>query len=86
MLNMRELWTDARLDDFASNVDRRFDDLDTAVRDLRGEMHGLRGEMHDNFARVEGRIDKLYHGILWLGGGALVTFVVGFAGLIVTQL
>jgi len=79
MLNMRELWTDARLDDFASNVDRRFDDLDTAVRDLRGEMH-------DNFARVEGRIDKLYHGILWLGGGALVTFVVGFAGLIVTQL
>jgi hypothetical protein len=47
----------------------------------------------NGFSRIGFRLNKRnrhghagagYHGILWLGGGALVTFVVGFAGLIVT--
>ena len=43
MLNVREAWTDERLDDFARNVDQRFDRLETKVedgfRELRREIN-----------------------------------------------
>ena len=42
--------------------------------------------MEARFERVEGRIDDLHRTILQLGAGAVVTLVVGFAGIIVTQL
>jgi hypothetical protein len=38
------------------------------------------------FERIDQRFDDLNSRILRLGGGALITFVVGFAGLIGTQL
>jgi hypothetical protein len=83
MLTMREAWTDERFDDFARNVDHRSDRLenkmDEGFRDLRGEMNA-------KFARVEERIDDINRTMLRLGGGALATFAVGFAGLIATQL
>ena len=36
---MRESWTDERLDDFATNVDRRFDRVEADLRELRTEMN-----------------------------------------------
>jgi len=35
---MRESWTDARLDDFRADVDRRFDKVEGDISELRGEM------------------------------------------------
>jgi hypothetical protein len=35
---MRESWTDARLDDFRAEVDRRFDKVEGEIRELRSEM------------------------------------------------
>lgn len=41
MLNMRESWTDERLDDFAKHVDRRFDEVDRRLDRLEDQMGGL---------------------------------------------
>ena len=79
MLNMREAWTDERLDDLNTKVDDLGRRMDGGFRDLRGEMNA-------KFARVEERIDDIDRTMLRLGGGALVTSAVGFAGLIATQL
>jgi hypothetical protein len=89
----RMSWTDERMDDFAANVDRRFDEVDRRFGEVdrrfdrvEEDMRTLRSEMNGRFERVEERLDDVNRTILRLGGGALVTFVVGFAGLIATQL
>lgn len=49
MLNMRESWTDERLDDFAGNVDQLFDRLegrmDDGFREIRQEISGMKRSM-----------------------------------------
>lgn len=41
MYSMREGWTDARLDDFAANVDRRFDAVDRRLDAVEAELKAL---------------------------------------------
>lgn len=79
METMTERWTDGRMDDLNAKVDDLGRRVDHGFRDLRVEMNA-------KLERVEGRIDEVNRTMLLLGGGALVTFVVGFAGLIATQL
>jgi hypothetical protein len=38
---MRESWTDARLDDFAANVDKRFDAVDKRLDAVETELRAL---------------------------------------------
>lgn len=90
---MRESWTDERLDDFRAETARRLDGLDARFDkvDARFDKVDERFEKVDaRFERLEARIDekfdRLYQVILIFGGGSIVTFVVGFASLIVTQL
>lgn len=49
MLNVREAWTDERLDDFARNVDQRFDraesKMEDGFRELRKEMNAMHRAM-----------------------------------------
>jgi hypothetical protein len=56
-------------------VDRRLDGVDADIRELRGAV-----------AQIGVRIDEMNRTILRLGTGSLITFVLGFAGLIATQL
>jgi phage host-nuclease inhibitor protein Gam len=62
MEQMREAWTDERLDDLARRMDRGFDRVDADIRELRGEMReeftALRGEMTDGFASVRGELNQ----------------------------
>jgi hypothetical protein len=86
---MRESWTDARLDDFRSEVDRRFDGVDkrfdkveAEIRDLRGEVKELRGETKSGFEAMH---KTMTNGVLILSG----SYIAGFAalvGLVATQL
>jgi hypothetical protein len=75
MLNMREAWTDERLDDFARNVDKRFDRLESKVedgfRELRKEMNAMH-RMMNQFAVVM--------------IAALVGLIATQLGLIITQI
>jgi hypothetical protein len=93
----RMTWTDERMDDFAAHtyrrfdaVDRRFDAVERRMEDgfnrVDADLRELRTEMNMRFERVESRIDDINRTMLRLGGGAIATFVVGFAGLIATQL
>lgn len=94
---VRESWTDERLDAFSAHVDRRFDAVDRRFDAIERrvdkgfdrvdrEIGSLRTEMNSRFERVESRIDDVNRTMLRLGGGAIVTFVVGFAGMIATQI
>jgi hypothetical protein len=79
---MRESWTDARLDDFRGEVNRRFDKVEGEVRDLRGEVNELRSEMKSGFEAMH---KTMINGVLILSG----SYIAGFAalvGLVATQL
>lgn len=82
---MRNSWTDDRLDDFGREVWRRFDDVDRRFGEVNGRLDRLEDRVEAGFDRINGRIDQLHRAIWILGSGALVTFVVGFAGVVVTQ-
>jgi hypothetical protein len=43
----RVAWTDERLDDLVTRIDKQFEALDTSVRELRAEMRELRAEMRE---------------------------------------
>jgi len=75
---MRESWTDARLDDFRAEVNRRFDKVEGEVRDLRGEVNELRSEMKSGFESIN---RTMIHGVIALSAA----YIAGFAA-IVTQL
>jgi hypothetical protein len=82
---MRESWTDARLDDFRGDVDRRFDEVyrrfdkvEGDIRELRGEVKEIRSEMKSGFESIN---RTMIHGVIALSAA----YIAGFAA-IVTQL
>ncbi len=76
---MRESWTDERLDDFRAETARRLDGIDARLEKIEERLDV-------KFERINERFDSLHRMMLQFGGGALITFAVGFASLIVTQL
>jgi hypothetical protein len=87
---MRESWTDARMDDLNGKVDDLGRRMDNGFNRVDADLRALREETSQRFERVDGRIDDLHEAIhrtmLQLGAGVIVTLVVGFAGIIATQL
>jgi hypothetical protein len=78
----RVTWTDERLDDLSRRMDQGFARVDADLRSL-GERIDAQG------ASLNGRIDALQHTMLTMMHAVLaltVTTLLGFAGLIVTQL
>jgi len=78
MLNMRESWTDERLDDFAKHVDHRFDEVDRRLDKVDTELN-----------RVNDRLDGLHHAVIHAIIAMTVAILAGYAvlgALIVTQL
>jgi tetrahydromethanopterin S-methyltransferase subunit G len=78
---MRDSWTDERLDDFRGEVNRRFDAVDRRFE-----------AVDRRFEHIENRLDEINRALLQMnqtmlrfGGGAIVTFVVGFIGVIATM-
>jgi uncharacterized protein Yka (UPF0111/DUF47 family) len=86
MYKMRDGWTDERMDDFRDEVNRRFDEVDKRFDRVDRELLARRAEMSSGFERIEARIDDVNTTLMRFGFGAIVTFVVGFAGMIATQL
>ncbi len=73
---MRESWTDARLDDFRENVDRRFDEVDRRFDKVDKRFDTVDKRMEDGFARLNDRLDGLHHLLFQ----ALVALSVGLLG------
>jgi hypothetical protein len=83
---MRESWTDRRLDDLSSKVDRGFDRIDAELRSQRLELGALRAETKASFEGMEERFDARFdslHRVLIQLGGLLTAALIG---LIATQL
>ena len=77
MYNVRESWTDERMDDFAKHVDQRFEAVDKRFDKVDHELH-----------RINDRLDGLHRVMIQafvaMFGSTLAGFLV-LAGLIVTQ-
>jgi tetrahydromethanopterin S-methyltransferase subunit G len=86
MYDVRESWTDERLDDFRGEVNRRFDDVDRRFDKVDAEFRDLRLEMNTRFDRIDARFDGLQRTMLQIAGGTIGTLIAGFAGVIATQL
>lgn len=69
---MKESWTDERLNDMNRRMEAGFKRVDEDIRGLRVE--------------INTRFDALQRTLLQIGGGLIGTLVVGFFGVIVTQL
>lgn len=82
---MRESWTDARLDDFRGDVDRRFDGVDRRFDKVEGEIGALRGEVNELRSEMKSGFESInrtmLHGVIALSAA----YIAGFAA-IVTQL
>lgn len=82
MYKMRESWTDERLDDFRSEVNRRFDEVYRRFDQVDKRFDKVDAELH----RVNDRLDGLHRTLLQIAGGTIATLIAGFAGVIATQL
>jgi archaellum component FlaC len=76
---------DRRMDDGFDRVDAKFDEVDKRFDKVDERFERLEAKFDKKFDRFEARMDDLYRAILFMGGGAIVTFVVGLAGLIATS-
>jgi hypothetical protein len=79
MAAMREAWTDERLDDLNLRVEKGFERVDR-------ELLALRVEMRSEFTALRSEIAAFQRMFLQLSGGMFATMVIGFAGLIATQI
>jgi tetrahydromethanopterin S-methyltransferase subunit G len=86
---MRKSWTDDRLDDFATNVDRRFNEVDRRFDEVDRRFDALEGRMERGFGkcevefhRINDRLDVLSKAIVF-GAVSLTTgMLAGFAAMI----
>lgn len=80
MEQMRESWTDKRLDDLNEKVDRGFERVDADLRahrvETRTEFVALRGEMKAGFDRINERFEAL-HRLLIQSGVVLLATLIG---------
>lgn len=71
MLNMRESWTDERLDDFRDSVNQRFDRIEAELQRVNDRLDGLHRTMVHGFVAMT---------------AAIVASNAAMIGLVVTQL
>ena len=87
---MRNSWTDDRLDDFAGQVWRRFDEVDRRFDRLEDRMEAGFDKVDRRFEGIEARFEGLHlmihRTIIRVGIAMVGTLGLGFAGIIVTQL
>lgn len=79
---------EVRVDERFDAVDRRFEEVDRRFDEVDRRFDRVESRLDKidaRFERMEKRIDDLYRAMLLFGGGAMVTFIVGFAGIIATR-
>jgi hypothetical protein len=83
---MREKWTDERLDDMNARISEGFERVDHELRDIRADVRGFRSDVRAEFAAVRTEMGANHRILFQLSVGTIVTMVVGFLGVIATQL
>jgi hypothetical protein len=93
MEDVRSTWTDSRLDDFATNTERRFDDLERRMESgfdrVVGEIREMRKDMNTRFEsmenRIDGRFDAMHRTMVHFGASLLASFVGLVVAFVLTQ-
>ena len=86
---MRESWTDERLDDLRSEVNRRFDGVGQRFDGIERRMETGFGKCEVELHRVNDRLDAMQHTMVHGFAAMTVAMMTGYAatiGLVVTQL
>jgi hypothetical protein len=77
--SMREAWTDERLDDLNGRVADMGRRMDEGFNRVDGKIESLRADMDAKFM-------ALHRLVLQVGGGMIVTLVIGILSVVATQL
>lgn len=67
-------------------VDRRFEQVDRRFEQVDTDLRELRVEMNSRFDSVDVRFAAMQRLIIQVGGGMIATMLIGFLGIIATQL
>lgn len=65
MYNVRESWTDERLDDFRGEVTRRFDAVDKRFERFEGEVDRRFDKVDHELHRINDRLDSMGRQLLY---------------------
>jgi hypothetical protein len=79
---MRKSWTDARLDDFASNVDWRFDEVDRRISEFDQRVDKRFENVEIELHRINDRLDGMSKAIVFGAFTMTGAMLTGFAGMI----
>jgi len=86
MYNMRESWTDGRLDEFAAHVDKRFDAVDRRFEAVDRRFEAMQREMHAGFEALRKEMHGGFEALHLLMFRVSVAVIIALIGLIATQL
>jgi hypothetical protein len=79
-------WNDDRLDEFAKNVDRRFDEVDKRFDKVDERFDRLEGRMENGFAHGGDRLDDMVKVLMYGMFGLIGVLIAGIASLVATQI
>jgi hypothetical protein len=82
MYDMRESWTDARMDDFAAHVDQRFTEVDRRFDEVNHRFDRVESELSALRVETKSGFDDMHRLMLQ----SSVAIVVSLIALIATQL
>lgn len=79
---MRKSWTDDRLDDFAANVDRRFDEVDRRIDELDRRVDKRFDKVDVELQRVNDRLDGMQRTMVYGFAAMTTAMMAGYAATI----
>ena len=79
---MARNWTDERLEERFDRIDQRFDEVDRRLDAIDRRFE----QVDRRFEQIDHRFDATQRLIIQVGGGIIATVLMGFLGLIATQL
>jgi hypothetical protein len=82
-------WTDARLDDFRRDVNKRFDAVDGRLDETNRSMDAGFARVDTELHAINARFDTLNRTLLQIGAtmaAALITLIAAMLGMVATQL
>ena len=82
---MRESWTDERLGEFRTDVNRRFDDVGRRFDELKGDMDSRFGKVDTELHRINDRLDTLTKAIVFSTLTLSGSFLAGFIAIAFTS-
>ena len=82
MNEVRDTWTDERLDDLTARMEKDFRRVDERFEQVDRRFE----RVDERFDQLNARFDSLQQSIIVIGGGLLTAFMVAMTGLIATRL